>query len=123
MLTRGVRHQLIWRYLQLGQYLLIGLLLWPALGLANGEHLTGDHVRIRWLAPNTLDRALPTTLGIYFEVDPHWHVYWRNAGDSGAAPRFALTSEQARVGPVQWPYPTRLPVAHLTNLGYEGDVA
>lgn len=95
----------------------------PASALAAEETLAGDHVRIRWLAPDQFAQGKATTIGIYFEVDPHWHVYWRNAGDSGAAPRFVLRSDQADVGPVQWPAPTRLQVAHLTNLGYEGNVA
>ena len=25
-------------------------------------------------------------LGLRFELIPHWHVYWRNPGASGAAP-------------------------------------
>lgn len=104
-------------------HLLSGLIFWSAAALQAQEMLSQDHVRIRWLAPDTLDRSTPTIIGLYFEVDPHWHVYWRNAGDSGAAPRFDLTSDHAEVGPAQWPFPSRLPVAHLTNLGYEGDVA
>lgn len=104
-------------------HLLLGLLLWPGFALQAQESLSGDHVRIRWLAPEQFSNSDAVTIGLYFEVDPHWHVYWRNAGDSGAAPRFTLSSAQAEVGPVQWPFPTRLPVAHLTNLGYEGNVA
>lgn len=90
------------------------------------ETLIGDHVRIRWLAPEQFaadPAAQNATLGIYFEPEPEWHVYWRNPGDSGAAPRFALTSENLTLGEVMWPYPARLPIAHLVNLGYERDVA
>lgn len=84
---------------------------------------TGDHVRVRLLAPAQLAAGQTHTLGFYFEVDPHWHVYWRNAGDSGAAPKFNIRSDSASIGDIQWPFPTRLPVEHLTNLGYEGNVA
>lgn len=59
-------------------------------------------------------------MGIRFTPDEHWHVYWKNPGDSGAAPKFQFKSETAQVGDILWPYPKRLPVAHLTNLGYEG---
>src|SRR5690606_33734142 len=85
------------------------------------ETLEGDHVRIGWLAPEAFGIGVET-IGVYFQVDPHWHVYWRNPGDSGAAPKFKYTGN-ARFGDVLWPAPVRLPVAHLTNLGYEGDVA
>ncbi len=85
------------------------------------ESLEGEHVRIGWLAPDAFGTGAET-LGLHFQVDPHWHVYWRNPGDSGAEPKFGFSGD-ARFGQVQWPAPVRLPVAHLTNLGYEGDVA
>ncbi|WP_325027409.1 protein-disulfide reductase DsbD family protein [Microbulbifer pacificus] len=85
------------------------------------ETASGDHVRVRWLAPQQMG-ASAETLGFYFEVDPGWHVYWRNAGDSGAAPRFDI-SGNGDVGKILWPYPERLPIEHLTNLGYAGNVA
>ncbi|PWQ95342.1 protein-disulfide reductase DsbD family protein [Leucothrix arctica] len=87
------------------------------------ETTSGDHVKVRWLAPDTFASGSTEHIGFYFEVDPKWHVYWRNAGDSGAAPRFDIQATGATVDPVKWPFPTRLPVAHLTNLGYEGNVA
>ncbi|WP_069948797.1 protein-disulfide reductase DsbD family protein [Microbulbifer aggregans] len=87
------------------------------------ESASGDHVRVRWLAPETFAAGEPATIGFYFEVDPEWHVYWRNAGDSGAAPRFDLSVTGAHAGDILWPVPKRLPIEHLTNLGYEGNVA
>ncbi|WOX05211.1 protein-disulfide reductase DsbD family protein [Microbulbifer pacificus] len=83
---------------------------------------SGDHVRVRWLAPEQFGPATET-IGFYFDVDPGWHVYWRNAGDSGAAPRFDFVGASGEVGEIQWPSPVRLPIEHLTNLGYEDDVA
>lgn len=88
------------------------------------EVIEADHVRIRWLAPEHFGAdGGPVPVGIHFELDPHWHVYWRNAGDSGAAPRFDITSEQADISGPRWPFPQRLPVAHLTNFGYDEEVA
>lgn len=87
------------------------------------ETASGDHVKVRWLAPEVFSASGAETVGLYFEVDPQWHVYWRNPGDSGAAPRFDFATQQVQVGKVQWPFPARLPIAHLTNLGYEGNVA
>lgn len=99
------------------------------------DSASGDHVRVRWLAPQSFASGEPETIGFYFEVDPGWHVYWCNAGDSGAAPRFDIRAgggqedgqedgqKSAQVGDIQWPFPARLPIEHLTNLGYEGNVA
>ncbi|AQQ68341.1 glucan 1,4-alpha-glucosidase [Microbulbifer agarilyticus] len=94
---------------------------WSGLSAAQ-ETASGDHVKVRWLVPDTFGPGAET-IGFYFEVDPGWHVYWRNAGDSGAAPRFDFAGATGEVGPIQWPFPVRLPIEHLTNLGYEGDVA
>ncbi|MCQ3831111.1 thioredoxin family protein [Microbulbifer elongatus] len=94
---------------------------WSTLSSAQ-ETATGDHVKVRWLAPDTFGPG-EETIGFYFEVDPGWHVYWRNAGDSGAAPRFDFVGASGKLGEIQWPFPVRLPIEHLTNLGYEGAVA
>lgn len=86
------------------------------------ESVQGDHVSIRWLAPQKISAGEKTQLGFHFKPDPGWHVYWKNPGDSGAAPKFEMNSNEGSIGPIQWPFPKRLPVAHLTNLGYEGEV-
>ncbi len=102
--------------------ILILLSAW-ALNAGAQSSASGDHVQVRWLAPTALAEGEPATLGFYFEVDPEWHVYWRNAGDSGAAPRFDISATGGTVGDIQWPFPQRLPIEHLTNFGYEGNVA
>ena len=62
-------------------------------------------------------------LGLRFELIPHWHVYWRNPGASGAAPviRWTLPAGWA-AGDIHWPVPQRIPVGPLTNYGYEDSV-
>ena len=87
------------------------------------ESLKDQHIQIDWLAPESFQANTDTYVGIRFRPDPDWHVYWKNPGDSGAAPKFQIQTTNAEVGPILWPYPTRLPVAHLTNLGYEGETA
>lgn len=87
------------------------------------ESLRGDNIRIRLLAPKVFSSEEETLVAFLFEPAPHWHVYWKNPGDSGAAPKFSIHSDSADIGPILWPTPVRLPVAHLTNLGYEGAAA
>ena len=102
----------------------LGLLLLMGVALTVAQESTsGEHVTVRWLAPASFKAQASEKLGFYFEVDPGWHVYWRNPGDTGAAPRFTIKPEGARVGPIEWPFPVRLKIEHLTNLGYEGNVA
>ncbi|HUM95937.1 MAG TPA: protein-disulfide reductase DsbD family protein [Candidatus Competibacter sp.] len=62
-------------------------------------------------------------LGLRFELIPHWHVYWRNPGASGAAPVIRWTLPEGwAAGDLHWPVPQRIPVGPLTNYGYEGAV-
>ena len=98
------------------------LLLLIAFTSRAAETLGADHVKVEILAPKSFARGTTTTIGIHFKPDEHWHVYWKNPGDSGAAPKFKFAAEGAELGEVQWPLPKRLPVAHLTNFGYEGEV-
>ena len=57
------------------------------------------------------------------QIQPHWHTYWRNAGDSGEATRIKWTLPAGwTAGDFIWPTPHRLPVGPLVNYGYEGEV-
>lgn len=83
------------------------------------ETVKSDHLQVRLVtAPSDSNGVL--NLGVHFKIDPEWHIYWLNPGDSGTAPTFQFTG--ATLERVGWPYPDRLPVAHLTNFGYEREV-
>lgn len=86
------------------------------------ETAKGDHVRISWLAPQQFGPE-SEEIGILFEIDPEWHIYWKNPGDSGAAPKFNFTNKNVTVSELQWPRPERLPYCVLTNIGYNTAVA
>jgi thiol:disulfide interchange protein DsbD len=65
----------------------------------------------------------PLDLGLRLKLDAGWHVYWKNAGDSGTPPTLAFAlPEGYRAGPLQFGQPERIPTAHLVNYGYEGEV-
>ena len=62
-------------------------------------------------------------LGLRFDLIPDWHVYWRNPGDSGEAPRVAWTLPSGwQAGNIRWPVPKRIAVGPLVNYGYEDTV-
>lgn len=70
-----------------------------------------------------IEPGKPFTLGLRMRMKPNWHVYWRNPGDSGLPPEVAWTlPEGFAVGETGWPAPHRIPVQHLMNYGYEGEV-
>ena len=62
-------------------------------------------------------------LGLHFQLEPGWHVYWINPGDSGEPPRLDWRLPAGlKAGAIEWPAPSRLPIPPLMDFGYEGDV-
>jgi len=65
----------------------------------------------------------PFTVALRIQHAPHWHTYWRNPGDSGLVTKIQWTLPAGyTAGPIQWPYPHRLPLGPLTNFGYENEL-
>ncbi len=100
--------------------LLLALLAWPWPTLANP--VTTDHVTARLVAERTpIAPGEMVDLALIFEIQPGWHTYWRNPGDSGDPPRLAWTLPAGvTVGPPRWPRPEVIPVGPLANYGYSG---
>lgn len=62
-------------------------------------------------------------LAVHFELDPHWHLYWRNAGASGSAPEFFWSlPEGLTAGEPEYPAPDRLDLGGLTSYIHEDAV-
>lgn len=60
-------------------------------------------------------------LAVLLEIDPHWHIYWKNPGDSGlpTSVKFELP-RGFQVDGIRWPVPSILKGAgNLTDYGYE----
>lgn len=56
-------------------------------------------------------------------VAPHWHIYWSNPGDSGAAPKVTLALPEGwTAGEVVFPRPQVLGDESERTFGYEGVV-
>lgn len=82
------------------------------------------HLRVQLVAPE--DVIYPggnNFVGLYFKLEPGWHVYWKNAGDAGEPPRIQWTlPDGVTAGPMQFPAPKRLPLGPLMDFGYENEV-
>lgn len=76
------------------------------------------------LTARTIAPGSEATLAIICDVEPGWHIYWKNNGDSGLPTGFTFkTSNNVRVGEVQWPVPTRkLEPGEILDFVYEGRV-
>ena len=82
--------------------------------------LVADQASVSLDAAHT---AVPPHVGLLFDLEPGWHVYWTNAGDSGEPPAVKWTlPDGVTVGPLQFPAPKRLPLGPLMDFGYENQV-
>lgn len=82
------------------------------------------HLRVQLVVPSSaLPRGQATHAGLYFKLEQGWHVYWKNAGDSGEPPhiRWTLPAGTTASG-LQFPAPRRLPLGPLMDFGYENEV-
>ena len=56
-------------------------------------------------------------------IQPGWHTYWRNPGDSGGPTTLNWTLPfGVQAGGIVWPLPERQRLADLMNYGYSGEV-
>ncbi len=64
-----------------------------------------------------------TTVALRLAIEPGWHTYWRNPGESGLPTTLAWRLPPGYVaGDIVWPVPHALPAGPLVNYGYEGEV-
>jgi thiol:disulfide interchange protein/DsbC/DsbD-like thiol-disulfide interchange protein len=94
---------------------------WPPTAQAAAPE--GELVEAQLVAESAaITAGEPFWVGLRLRIKEHWHVYWRNPGDSGEAPTITWQLPPGfTAGPIAWPTPQRIPVAHLANFGYEGE--
>ncbi|HEY1809608.1 MAG TPA: protein-disulfide reductase DsbD domain-containing protein [Acidobacteriaceae bacterium] len=86
--------------------------------------ITAPHLTVTLLVPPAqLYPGESFTAGLDFRMEPGWHVYWINAGDSGEPPKaqWHLPSG-VTADSLQFPPPKRLPLGPLMDFGYENQV-
>jgi thiol:disulfide interchange protein len=82
------------------------------------------HTQARLLLAQTAARPGQTVMaGIELHVDPGWHTYWKNPGDSGMATDVQWQLPPGfKAGPLEWPAPEKLPDPNLTTYIYQGTI-
>jgi DsbC/DsbD-like thiol-disulfide interchange protein len=62
-------------------------------------------------------------LGLHFQLEKGWHIYWVNPGDSGEPPRVKWQLPAGlTAGEMEWPTPRRLGTPTIVDYGYEDEV-
>jgi len=83
-----------------------------------------EQTRVRLIAASeTVGEARELRLGLQFELQPGWKVYWRSPGDAGFPPNLDWTgSKNLAAAEIAWPAPERFSVLGLETLGYKKQV-
>src|ERR1035437_4490004 len=93
--------------------------------LAASSSADAAHVHVELLVPedNLFSSDKLNDVGLYFKLEPGWHIYWINPGDAGEPPHIQWTLPAGiTAGPMQFPAPRRLPLGPLMDYGYENEV-
>ena len=80
------------------------------------------HVHIRLVPEHThIGSGETVTVAIEQTIDPGWHTYWVNPGDSGEPPEIKWTLPAGfKAGEIQWPVPEKIVTGTLASYGYLG---
>ncbi len=94
-----------------------------ALWLA-GTAVQAAHTQVRlWWSSNPARPGVTVWAGFDLTMEPGWHTYWKNSGDSGIPTQIKWQLPPGiTAGEIQWPLPKKLPPAEVTTYGYEGEV-
>ncbi len=97
-------------------------LLTSPLAAASGPWVVHEQARVRLVAATAA--GTPIDLGLEFELEPGWHVYWKNSGDAGYPPRLDFSQTPALAGSeLLFPAPHRYDLpGGLVSFGYEEHV-
>jgi suppressor for copper-sensitivity B len=96
----------------------------PASAATASSWFTTDQGAVRLIAARAgLAGQQIQTLGLQFQLAPHWHIYWRSPGDAGYPPRLDWKgSTNLASASVAWPAPHRFAVSGLQTMGYSDAV-
>jgi len=91
---------------------------------ASAQSFAESHAKIALLAENGAFKPGQTaSIGLFFDLDQGWHIYWVNPGDSGEPPRVQWNLPKGfRAGDIRWPVPVRLVTGGVIDYGYQGRV-
>ncbi len=91
---------------------------------ASAEPVEAEHTTVELIAET--DAVVPGEtlhLALRFDIERHWHVYWKNPGASGLPVDIDWDlPEGFEAGEIQWPAPERIEMSGLINYGHEEGV-
>jgi DsbC/DsbD-like thiol-disulfide interchange protein len=91
---------------------------WAPCGQAANSPI--PHGTVELIAENKWITAGHTVnVGLHFQLEKGWHIYWINPGDSGEPPRVKWQLPTGlTAGDIEWPAPQRLGTSSIIDFGY-----
>jgi thiol:disulfide interchange protein DsbD len=88
------------------------------------RRVQAPHTIVELIVDRQVDASVREVwLGLRFELEQGWHVYWQNPGDSGGPPTALWRpAPGVTLGDFEWPVPERITVATIVNYGYTNEV-
>ena len=88
---------------------------------AQAQTVRADHVALDISLERAVSPGTTAWVAIRQTIEPGWHTYWRNPGDSGLATSIAWTLPQGVTARAPlWPAPERFTSGPIVNFGYQG---
>ena len=86
---------------------------------AAGHHVTASLVA----ETSSIVPGRPFQVALRQQIQPGWHTYWSNPGDSGLPTTIEWSLPQDfRAGPITWPTPKRIAYGPVVDYGYENEI-
>src|SRR5208282_5063450 len=77
----------------------------------------------QWIEKREVAAGQKFDVGLRFQLEKGWHIYWVNPGDSGEPPRVAWQLPAGLTpGAIEWPAPRRLGTSTIVDFGYDDAV-
>jgi DsbC/DsbD-like thiol-disulfide interchange protein len=81
------------------------------------------HAKVQLISLGSIHPAGPFWVGVLFQLDEGWHIYWQNPGDSGEPPKIQWKlPPDWRASEIRWPRPILLGQGSVRDYGYESHV-
>lgn len=103
------------------------LILGAALGFSgrvNAEPVNSGHALVELISDHeTVTPGQTFRAALVLEIQPEWHVYWKNAGDAGLPPSILWDEgSEPEASDFFWPAPHEQPLDFTLNYGYEEEL-
>lgn len=90
---------------------------------AAGAWVEEEQARLRLVSAQQSVAGEALDLGLEFDLEPGWKIYWRSPGDAGFPPRVDWSdSGNLQQAEIAWPVPHRFSLFGLETFGYSDQV-